>query len=304
MMLVSIIITITLLLLWSIYLPFYKEKKRELVRNEDKCFSDDNKSIEIKKNNRRAMLFIHGFPTTPFMYKWAADYASSKGYDVYAPLIPTFGSDWRDFVKTNFSSWYDYIDSYYKNLRCKYKEIYVVGVSMGGAMTLKLAQTNGDMDAIAVISAPVVYNSLLRDKIVTNPLGYIARIMKIFIRQIGAKPCTYIKGHNDGDQNWHGYKGVFIKQGVSLMYNLKAIRKELYKIEVPMIAIHERTDKTVPFKNMEILKNETNTKSEFHETTMGNGLKHTHHALLSYDSTKKPLMDKILAFFYNVHASE
>ena len=288
---------IIILLWWSICLPFYKEKTRILTPNEDKCFSKDNRTIEIKNNNEKAMLFIHGFPTTPYMYSWVTKYTSEHGYDVYAPLIPTFGADWKEFLKTNFSSWFEYINTYYKNLRTEYKEVYVVGVSMGGAMTLKLAETNNDMDGIAVLSAPVTYNSLLKDGIVTHPLGYLARLLKLFSPQIGAKPCTYIPGHNDGDENWHGYRGVFLKHGVSLMYNFKAIRRDLGKIKVPMIAIHERSDKTVPFKNLQIIENETHTKAEFHETEMGEGLKHTHHALLSYDSTKKPVMDKILQFF-------
>ena len=301
MIIAFVIIFLILILLWSIYLPFYKEKKVVLIPNEDKCFSKDCHSIVIRSGNDRAILFIHGFPTTPYMYKDVAYYTNENNYDVFAPLIPTFGANYKDFVKTNFPSWFDYIDTYYQSLRKEYNEVFVVGVSMGGAITLKLAEihsgTTLEMNGIAVLSAPVTYNSFIRDRIMTNPLGYLARILKLFIPYIGAKPCTHIALNNDGDENWHGYKGIFLRQGVSLMYNFKLLRNNLGKIKVPMIAIHERSDKTVPFKNLEIIKNETNCKSEFHETMMGDELIHTHHALLSYNSTRIPLMDKILRFF-------
>lgn len=298
---IPIIIIIIAILLWSIYFPFYREKTITLIPDEDKCFSPECKSIVIKNNNKRAILFIHGFPSTPYMYSWATEYASTYGYDVYAPLIPTFGADYKEFAKTNFSSWFGYIDSYYNKLREEYKELYVIGVSMGGAMTLKLAEeysgTNKAMDGIAVVSAPVVYNSFIRDRIVTNPLGYIARIIKIFVPYIGARTCTETPEYNDGEENWHGYRGTFPKQGVSLMYNFKIIRKDLNKIKVPMIAIHDETDKTVPYGNLDIIKKETNTKSEFYTSSMGEESINTHHALLTYESTRKPLMDKILSFF-------
>ncbi len=292
---------VVLLILWSVFLPFYKEKAKPLYPNEDKCFSPNCRTITIKKGYKRAMLFIHGFPTTPYMYSWATGYASEHGYDVYAPLIPTFGSDCKELLKTNFSSWFEYINTYYLKLREEYEELYVVGVSMGGTMTLKLAEihsnTNSEMTAIAVLSSPVVYNSFIKDRIVTNPLGYFARLLKLFVPSIGVKPYTGNPKHNDGDEHWHGYKGIFIKQGVSLMYNFKSIRNDLPKISVPMLVIHERSDKTVPFKNFEIIRRETNTYSCFLETSMGDNLLHSHHALLSYNSTQKPLMDRIIDFF-------
>lgn len=294
------IIAIVAIVLWSVYLPFYREKTIKLKSDESKCFSPKCRSIVIDNNNDRAILFIHGFPTTPDMYSYVTKYSASFGYDVYSPLIPTFGADYKEMRKTNFSSWFAFIDKYYLNLRKRYQKVYVVGVSMGGAMTLKLAEkysnTENAMTKIAVLSAPVVYNSI-KDGVVTEPLAYFARILQFFIPSLNAEPTTSLPGHNDGDENWVGYKGVFVRQGVSLIYNFKIIRKELGKIKVPMIAMHDRGDKTVPFGNFKIIQNETDTISEFIETEIGDEMIHTHHSLLSYDSTKKNLMDRILAFF-------
>ena len=121
-MIVSLIISLLILvLLWSIYMPFYREKTIELQSNEAKCFSPRCRSIVYKNNNKKAVLFIHGFPTTPYMYDWATKYMRDKSYDVYSPLIPTFGADMKEFEKTNFSSWFHFIDEYYKKLRGEYE---------------------------------------------------------------------------------------------------------------------------------------------------------------------------------------
>lgn len=288
--------------IWSSCLLFYKEKAEVLKSDEDKVFSPDNRSIVKTQSSDRAILFIHGFPTTPYMYKNAAEYAYDKGYDVYAPLIPTFGADYKEFAKTNFSSWYLYIKNYYSDLRERYKELYVVGVSMGGMMTLKLAEdfsaTPMAMDGIAVLSAPVVYNSLFKYGVVTNFLAYFGRIVGLFTPYIFPKNVTEHPDCNDGDEAWHGYGGTFPRQGVSIMYNTKEIRENLSRISVPMIAIHDYNDKTVPYKNHEIIKSLVSTeRSKYIETDMPSTSINSHHALLSYDSTYRPLMDEILSFF-------
>ncbi len=295
-----VLIIIILIAVWSVFMPFYHEKRRKLIPDESRCFSDKCHSIIYRNGSCKAVLFIHGFPTTPYMYNWAAGYMKDKGYDVFAPLIPSFGADIKEFEKTNFSSWFGYIDEYYTNLRKEYRTLDVIGVSMGGAMTLKLAEIHSAdglaPDAIAVISAPVAYNSLIRDHLVTNPAGYLIRLIKLFIPSIGAEAITSIPGHNDGDEEWTGYKGLFSGPGCSLIWNLKAIRKDLGRINVPMISIHDEGDKTVPFRNQEIIRKETNTDSLFISQRMGDEYVHTHHALLSYNSCQKQLMERIHAF--------
>ena len=239
---------------------------------------------------------IHGYPTTPAMYEYAAKRMKEEGYDVYAPLIPTFGADWHDFQKTSFSSWYGWIEEYYENLEKEYENVFIIGISMGGAMTLKLAE-NHNPAAIAIIGAPVVYNSFFRDHVVTSWPSYIARIIGIFTPSIGAGIVTSRPDSNDGNEDWKGYKGLFPKQGASLVWNLKSIRKDLNKIKVPVLSIHDRGDKTVPFANQQIIRREIKTEAEFIETEMNDEYRHTHHALLMYKSIQKSLMDKIISFF-------
>ena len=199
MLSIAIIAIIILFIWWNAALPFYKDRNREkLISNESECFSPRGRSIIYKNGNDEAVLMIHGYPTAPNMYAYTAKSLSESGYDVYAPLIPTFASDPEKFARTDFSQWFRFIDEYYLSLRKKYRKIYVIGVSMGGAMTLKLAEkyssTDSVMDKIVVISAPVAYNCM-RYGIITNPLGYFARTISIFVKTIG---LGIVDGRPDG----------------------------------------------------------------------------------------------------------
>lgn len=299
---ICILVLIVLFFIWNISLIFYKEKKEpKLKSDESKCFSEKCRSILYVKGHDKAVLFIHGFPTTPSMYSYPAKVFSERGYDVYAPLIPTFGADYKEFEETSFSQWFSFIDDYYIELKNKYERVYVIGVSMGGAMTLKIAEKYSSSplapEKIAVLSAPVAYNSLIRDHFVTSWSFYIGRFLALFIKEIGAKCIECKPESEDGNENWTGYGGTFPRQGLSLIYNLKIIRKDLAKVSAPIISIHDKGDKTVPFGNQKIILSSISSSDiEAYSPEMPN-YRHTHHSLLMYDSCKKEYTDLIFNFF-------
>lgn len=291
-----------LFIIWNVALPFYKDEgKDKLGSDERKCFSQKCRSIIIENGNKRCVLFIHGFPTAPNMYSYPAKVFSENGYDVHAPLIPTFGADWHDFENTTFSQWFSFIDDYYVSLKKRYEKLFVVGVSMGGEMTLKLAEkysgTANEMSAIAVLAAPVVYNSLIRYGIITSFPTYFARTLGLFRKSIGAKAVCGHEGSQDGDEEWTGYSGLFIGPGLSLVYSMKDVRKNLFRITVPMISIHDKGDKTVPFKNQKIILDHVKSRRLEAKSPSMPYYGHTKHSLLMYDSTKREYTKDILDFF-------
>ena len=106
-----IIIAIIIFIWWNTCLPFYKDRNKEkLASDESKCFSPECRSIILENGRREAVLMIHGYPTTPHMYAYSASRLSDAGYDVFVPLIPTFGADPAEFMNTDFTQWVSFID--------------------------------------------------------------------------------------------------------------------------------------------------------------------------------------------------
>lgn len=286
---------------WNAALPFYHDKNTEkLVSDESKCFSPRCRSIIYDKGRDYAVLMIHGYPTCPNMYTYSAKRLDEAGFDVFAPLIPTFGADVSQFSKTNYTQWLDFIDSYYLDLRKRYRHLAVLGVSMGGAMTLDLAEkysaTPFAMDRIAVISAPVAYNCLRRG-VITNPLGYFARTLNIFIKSIGLGVVDGRSGADDGNEEWTGYKGIVMLHGISLTKAFNRIRKNLKRIRIPMFVMHDRNDRTVSFKNLAIIEKFCKDNIVVkREVEMDSAFRHSHHSLLMYHSVQKEYTDDIISF--------
>lgn len=313
-------------LLWNIFLLGYRDRHTQPIKPApEHCFCPEAKPIvlvhdpdtdrgrtEGRRNGRsaetrsgRAVLMVHGFPSSPRIYSYAAPRMFDAGYDVFVPLLPGFGTDPKVFEQTTFTQWYEYLASYYRDLRTKYRFLVVIGTSMGGAMTLKIGEqfsgTPEEPDGIVAIAAPVVYNSLFRDGLVTDWRMYLMRTVGLFTPAIGAGTKCGDPNGEDGSEDWTGYRGLFIRQGLSLVSALKTIRKELPTITCPLFSIHDRNDKTVPFKNQSIIERETNSRNwRKLETKMG-PYRHTHHALLMYHSIQKDLTDTIIAHMDGMH---
>lgn len=297
-----ILLTCALILfvLWNTQLLWYRDRDTTPLETDDsKAFCEEARSIVYKGGNRKAILLVHGFPSCPSVYTYSAKRFFEAGYDVYAPLLPGFGTDVNEFAKTNFTQWFDYLRRYYERIRAEYPTVFVLGISMGGMMTLKIGETYCDTpqapDALVSISAPVVYNSL-KDGVITDLRISFLRTVALFKSTFAAKTVRHIEGGEDGNENWTGYSGLFIRQGLSLVKAMGPVRRDLGKITCPLYAIQDVHDKTVPFKNLKIIQRENGSR-EFKtlETEMA-PYNHTRHALLMYRSVQGELTDSILDF--------
>ncbi len=296
-----IIIAIILFILWNITLVGYRDKHTEALDVDlSKVFCEEAKSIVLKQDSKTAILLVHGFPSTPSVYKYSSEKFFQAGMDVYAPLLPGFGTDPMAFADTTFTQWFSYLCKYYENLRSSYETLYVLGISMGGAMTLKLGETycNSEKapDALVSIAAPVTYNSLIRDGIISDYKQYFARTLALFKAQINAHIVQGNPKGDDGSEYWYGYGGIFIRAGLSLVHAMKQIRKDLHKITCPLLSIHDVNDGVVPFKNQAIIT--AGHKSSRFKDMQTHMEKHKHprHALLLYRSIQGELTQTIIDF--------
>lgn len=299
---VIVVLLIILLLVWSSTLVFYKDRQtKPLETDESKCFAPRCHSI-IKVHEDTpsdvAVFMIHGFPSTPHVYAYASERLFDAGFDTFAYLMPGFGTDPKDLKKTTYTQWFDFTCRKYEQLRQKYHTVFVLGISMGGFMAMHLSEvyhgSDKRPDAIVTVDAPIVYNSL-KDHIVTRPVMYLVRILAIF-KSTFATGCVNGIDSVDGNEDWTGYKGLFIHQGLSLIVAENKVRKKLSLIDVPMFSMHECHDKTVPFGNFMIISRENGSPDFRGRVVKMGSVNHNHHVLLMYRSVRVGLMDEILTF--------
>ena len=300
MWIIIILLIIILFIVWNTTLIGYRDSNTEDLKvDQSKVFCEEAKSIVLTQNAKTAILLVHGFPSTPSVYHYSSEKFFEAGMDVYAPLLPGFGTDPVAFADTTFTQWFNYLCSYYEDLRKRYETLYVLGISMGGMMTLKLGQTycNTDKapDKLVSIAAPVVYNRI-RAGIITDYKQYFARTLALFTSHINAHTVAGNPKGDDGSDHWYGYGGIYIRAGLSLVHAMKQVHKDLYKITCPLLSIHDVNDKTIPFKNLAVIKaGQRSSNFKAIETEM-QAFNHSRHALLLYHSIQGSLTQIIIDY--------
>jgi carboxylesterase len=101
-------------------------------------------------------LLCHGFTGSPYSMRPWAEYLAAASLTVALPRLPGHGTDWRDMNLTTWDDWYTAVDREFGELRERCDQVFVMGLSMGGALALRVAQRHGGAVAGVVVVNPSV----------------------------------------------------------------------------------------------------------------------------------------------------
>ena len=100
------------------------------------------------------VLLCHGFTGSPQSLRPWAEYLAERGLTVSLPLLPGHGTRWEDMQLTGWQDWYAEVDRELRALRERCATVFVSGLSMGGALALRLAAKHGDAVSGVVVVNP------------------------------------------------------------------------------------------------------------------------------------------------------
>ncbi|GAC1445261.1 MAG: alpha/beta fold hydrolase [Mycobacteriales bacterium] len=179
------------------------------------------------------VLLSHGFTgTTASMRPWA-EHLSAAGYTVSAPRLPGHGTRWQDMNKTRWSDWYGEIERAFDDLRGRCSSVFAMGLSMGGTLVLRLAeQRAGEVAGIVVVNASLaserkdVKLAPLLSKVLPSLAGVGSDIKKEGVQELA-------------------YDRTPLKAFTSLQSAWTDVRRDLHKIECPVLAYRSSIDHVV-----------------------------------------------------------
>lgn len=179
------------------------------------------------------VLLSHGFTgTTQSMRPWA-EHLAAAGLTVAAPRLPGHGTRWQDMNRTRFSDWYGELERAFDDLLARCEAVFVMGLSMGGTLTLRLAELRRDEVAgIVVVNASLASE---RKDVKLAPL--IAKVLPS-LPGIGSD----IK--KEGVQEL-AYDRIPLKALVSLQRAWKDVCADLPAISCPVLVYRSAVDHVV-----------------------------------------------------------
>ncbi len=111
---------------------------------------------ELTGGRRIGVLLSHGFTGSPASMRPWGEHLGSLGYGVAVPLLPGHGTTWQELNRHRFEDWYAALGSAFDSLRADHDAVVVGGLSMGGALALRLAADRPDEVAGVMVVNPAV----------------------------------------------------------------------------------------------------------------------------------------------------
>lgn len=102
------------------------------------------------------VLLCHGFTGSPQSLRPWADYLAERGLTVALPLLPGHGTRWEDMALTGWQDWYAEVERELHALQQRCSTVFVFGLSMGGALALRLAAKHGRSVRGVVVVNPAI----------------------------------------------------------------------------------------------------------------------------------------------------
>lgn len=231
------------------------------------------------------VLVSHGFSGSPRSVKPWGRYLAEAGYTVSVPRLPGHGTSWQEMNKTRWQDWYGEIQREYRRLSEKCSTVFVMGLSMGGSLALKLAEDQPALAGLVIVNPAV--HSERPDRFL---LPYIRHFVPAFpgITNDINKP-----GMDEG-----GYTKLPLQAAYSLTELWGEVKRDIAQVTQPLLVLRSTEDHVVEASNSQwILDNVASDDLTFIE------LRNSFHvATLDYDA--EVIFAESVAFMERVTASK
>lgn len=187
------------------------------------------------------VLVLHGFTGSPVsMLPWAQALAE-QGWTVRLPLLPGHGTTWQDMNLTTWEDWYAEAERGLRDLQSRCSRVFVMGLSMGGSLTLRLAEEHGDEIAGIVLVNAAVHT----ERIDRHLLPLLQRFIPSFpgISNDIAKP-----GQDEG-----AYDKIPLKAAHSLSSLWRIVKSDIGRVTQPVLLFRSAVDHVVEASNAEYI---------------------------------------------------
>ncbi len=232
------------------------------------------------------VLLCHGFTGSPASLRPWADRLVAEGFSVRLPLLPGHGTTWQQMNGTTFDDWLGAVTGALDELSATCRTVFVCGLSMGGALTLRLAELHPRSIAGIVLVNPAVM-SLRKEMVLLPVLKHLVPSLKGITDDI-AKPGS----------SEFGYSRTPLKAVDAMRKGWALTREALGEVTAPTLLLHSRVDHVVEPENSALILSRISS-TDVTEVVLERSY---HVATLDYDAEQ--IFDESVAFIRRLDEQE
>lgn len=194
-------------------------------------------------------LLLHGFSGSPLEMVPLGEALQAEGWTVSIAQLAGHGTSPTELARTRWQDWVASARAAYADLRRRSSRTAIVGLSMGGALALYLAATEGT-DAVVAISTPVRVRPLI-----AGAARVVSRLMPLAPVVVRLSPRDPI-----ARQYRSPYTKIPLGATEELSALLEAAMRSLPSLRAPLLVVQGRRDWVIPKDSgPEILARATHT---------------------------------------------
>jgi carboxylesterase len=188
------------------------------------------------------VLLCHGFTGCPQSLRPWAEHLANAGLTVSLPRLPGHGTTWQEMARTRWEDWYAEVDRAFGELHAKTDEIFVMGLSMGGCLALRLAELHGP-----AVSGLVLVNPSVAAE---SKLFVLAPVLKLIVPSLKGV-ASDIKKPGVTEL---AYDRVPVKAAATLPGLWRSTQQQLGQVTQPVLVYRSADDHVVGPANLDILR--------------------------------------------------
>ncbi len=222
------------------------------------------------------VILVHGFGASATETRPLGEYLCKRGYDIYGILLTGHGTDSKDLDSVKWNDWYESIEEVYKECAEKYDNVFIGGLSLGGALTLYTA-TKLRFNGLFTI------NSLYRFSRKLAPIIWFLHNFKIHRPRNVDRIRWYV------EHDLFAYPDDSTYAAYQILKFLHVLHRRMNQIDIPSLIIQSKEDQTVSPKSAEWIYEDLKTVKELVQLPKGDHI-------LTVDEHREEAFVKITQF--------
>ena len=196
-------------------------------------------------------LLLHGYTGTPKEMRMLADSLVQDNYTVLAPRLFGHATHPDDMLRARWWDWIASVEDGLNLLRGCTEQQVVMGLSMGGILTM-LAAARCPIKAAVTFSAPYNLPRDWRFKFIRLIYPFMPKVQK-------GKPDWH---NQDAKKDHVDYPYMPTRSLIELHELTKVMQKELIHVQIPVLFCQSRQDLSIPQESMDLLYQGVSSKDK------------------------------------------
>src|SRR3954447_8664838 len=196
---------------------------------------------DLTGDRRVGVLLSHGFTGQPASITPWGEALAANGDAVELPRLPGHGSTWQEMNTTTWADWYGELTAPFEKLSAENDAVVVGGLSMGGALVLRIAEDHADRVAGVMVVNPAIATK-----------RFDVKLLPVLKHLVPSFPGIANDIKKPGVEE-HGYTKTPLKAAHSMMQAWPLIAADLAKITAPFLYFRSTEDHVVDEKTQPII---------------------------------------------------